>query len=74
MDLLFTKIDDGVVLAATSFYALHELYVFALENVTDLEMGYSFGKPALERIMRAPGYGFYLLCPAQREGALLEDL
>jgi len=53
VDLLFTKIDEGVVLAATSFYALHELYVFALENVTDLEMGYSFGKAALERIMRA---------------------
>ena len=54
VNILFTKIHERVVLAATSFYALHELYVFALDNVTDPEAGYSFGKEALEKIMRVP--------------------
>jgi predicted nucleic acid-binding protein len=36
---LFAKVDSGLVSAATSFYALHEVYVFALENAPDLEVG-----------------------------------
>ena len=50
---LFVKIDSGVVSAATSFYALHEVYVFALENVPDLDTGSQFGKAALQKILEA---------------------
>jgi hypothetical protein len=34
-DKFFAKIRDGALSAATSFYALHELYVFALDNAPD---------------------------------------
>ena len=47
---LFAKIDSDLVSAATSFYALHEVYVFALENAPDLEVGAQFGKAALQKI------------------------
>ncbi len=50
---LFAKIDSGLVSAATSFYALHEVYVFALENAPDLETGSQFGKAALQKILEA---------------------
>jgi len=48
---LFAKFDSGLVLAATSFYALHEVYVFALENAPDVETGSQFGKAALQKIL-----------------------
>ena len=48
---LFAKIASGLVSAATSFYALHEVYVFALENAPDLEVGSQFGKAALQKIL-----------------------
>ena len=51
VDRLFSQIATGTVSAATSFYALHEVYVFALENSPSPEMGYRFGKLALERIL-----------------------
>jgi len=54
VDRLFNKISSGEISASTSFYALHELYVFALENVSDPETGYGFGKAALDRIIRTP--------------------
>jgi len=54
VDALFTRINSGVISASTSFYALHELYVFALENVAAAETGYGFGKAALETILRTP--------------------
>ena len=54
VDRLFSKITSGTIPAATSFYALHEVYVFALENSPDLETGYTFGKLALERILTVP--------------------
>lgn len=54
VDKLFAKISSGAISAATSFYALHELYVFALENAPESEAGYSFGKAALERITGTP--------------------
>jgi hypothetical protein len=43
----FAKIRDGSLSAATSFYALHELYVFALDNAPDFAEGSDFGKAAL---------------------------
>lgn len=54
VDTFFAKISSGLIPASTSFYALHELYVFALENAPDAETGYDFGKAALERILRTP--------------------
>jgi len=48
---LFAKIDSGLVSAATSFYGLHEVYVFAIENAPDLETGSHFGKAALQKIL-----------------------
>jgi len=53
-DKLFTKIISGEITAATSFYALHELYIFALENAPDLETGYAFGKNALLKVFSTP--------------------
>lgn len=50
---LFAKIDSGSVAAVTSFYALHELYVFALDNAPDSETGSAFGKAALQKILQA---------------------
>lgn len=54
VDKLFFRISSGQIAAAISFYALHELYVFALENTPDLETGSDFGKAALEKILRLP--------------------
>jgi predicted nucleic acid-binding protein len=51
---LFAKIRDGALSAATSFYALHELYVFALDNAPDFAEGADFGKAALEKILGLP--------------------
>jgi predicted nucleic acid-binding protein len=53
-DKFFTKIISGEITAATSFYALHEVYIFALENAPDLETGYAFGKAALVKILSTP--------------------
>ena len=50
---LFAKIDSGLLSAATSFYALHEVFVFALENSPDFETGSEFGKAALQKILEA---------------------
>ena len=50
---LFAQIDSGSISAATSFYALHEVYVFALENAPDLETGSEFGKAALQKLLAA---------------------
>lgn len=49
--ILFDKIDSGDVTAATSFYALHEVFVFALENASDTDTGASFGKGALRQLL-----------------------
>jgi predicted nucleic acid-binding protein len=49
----FAKIDSGLLSAATSFYALHEVFVFALENSPDFETGSEFGKAALQKILEA---------------------
>jgi predicted nucleic acid-binding protein len=48
---LFKLIEDGKLKAITSFYALHELYLFALENAPDFETGTDYGKEALNIIL-----------------------
>ncbi|HEX3035867.1 MAG TPA: hypothetical protein VHT73_12200 [Thermodesulfobacteriota bacterium] len=53
-DKFFAKVISGEIAAATSFYALHELYIFAIENAPDLETGYAFGKAALVKILSTP--------------------
>jgi len=50
----FARISDGGLSAATSFYALHELYIFALDNAPDFATGSAFGKAALEKVLRLP--------------------
>jgi predicted nucleic acid-binding protein len=50
----FAKMGDGALSAATSFYALHELYVFALDNAPDFIEGADYGKAALEKILASP--------------------
>jgi hypothetical protein len=41
-------------MAATSFYALHELHVFAIGNSPDIALGYEYGKRALIEILNTP--------------------
>lgn len=55
-DKFFAKVISGEIIAATSFYALHELYIFALENTPNLNTGYDFGKAALMKILSTPVY------------------
>jgi hypothetical protein len=43
----FARVKDSGLPIATSFYALHELYVFALDNAPDFAEGAAFGKAAL---------------------------
>jgi len=50
----FAKITAGSLLDATSFYALQEVYVFAIENAPDFPTGAAFGKAALEKILALP--------------------
>ena len=48
------KIVDGSLSAATSFYALHEVHLFAIENVPNFRVGTAYGKAALEKILALP--------------------
>ncbi len=50
----FVKITAGSLLGATSFYALQEVHVFAIENAPDFPTGAAFGKAALEKILALP--------------------
>jgi predicted nucleic acid-binding protein len=47
---LFNLIETGKLKAVTSFYALHEVYLFALENAPDFDTGTEYGKAALTLI------------------------
>ncbi|MHA1632463.1 MAG: type II toxin-antitoxin system VapC family toxin [Candidatus Freyarchaeota archaeon] len=47
---LFRRIERGEVEAVVSFYSLHELYVFAIENFPE-DISRSTGKEALMRIL-----------------------
>ncbi len=51
VEQLFLHIDSARVTAMTSFYALHELYLFALEHAPDFEIGTAYGKDAMGRIL-----------------------
>jgi predicted nucleic acid-binding protein len=50
----FAKIAAGSLSGTTSFYALHEVYVFALDNAPDFPTGAAFGKTALEKLFALP--------------------
>jgi predicted nucleic acid-binding protein len=48
------RLKAGALSGATSFYALHEVYLFAIENAPDFPTGAAFGKSALEQILSQP--------------------
>jgi predicted nucleic acid-binding protein len=52
--IFFDKIVTGSLLGATSFYALQEVYIFAIDNAPDFPTGAAFGKAALEKILALP--------------------
>jgi predicted nucleic acid-binding protein len=49
---LMTKINAGEVVAFTSFYALHEVFLFAIKNALTPEDGRQLGKEALIDILQ----------------------
>lgn len=49
---LFSLIQAEQIKAMTSFYALHELYLFALEHAPDFEIGTAYGKEAMNQILQ----------------------
>jgi predicted nucleic acid-binding protein len=51
VEQLFAHIADEHVTTMTSFYALHELYLFALEHAPDFEIGTAYGKDAMGQIL-----------------------
>ena len=50
----FDKIAAGTLLGATSFYALQEVHIFAIDNAPDFPTGAAFGTAALEKILALP--------------------
>jgi len=48
------RLESGTLSGATSFYALHEVYLFAVENAPDFPTGAAFGKAALRQILSLP--------------------
>jgi len=50
----FARIVAGTLSGATSFYALHELHVFAIENAPDFATGVAFGRAALLQVLSLP--------------------
>lgn len=53
-DKFFARISDGTVDGATSFYALHEVYLFALDNAPEFAIGADYGRAAIQRILSLP--------------------
>ena len=53
-EALFHQLTTGSVLGATSFYALQEVHIFAIENAPDFPSGAAYGKAALEKILALP--------------------
>jgi predicted nucleic acid-binding protein len=49
---LFNLIENSKLKAITSSYALHEVYLFALENAPDFDTGTEYGKAALTLIFK----------------------
>ena len=62
----FANIRAGSLSGATSFYALHEAYVFALDNAPDFPTGAAFGKAALEKILTLPLHILPFLARSER--------
>lgn len=50
----FAQLRQGLFTGATSFHALHEMYLFALANAPDVSTGSAYGKAALEAIPALP--------------------
>ena len=48
---LFELMNEGKIKVVTSFYALHELFMIAIQNAPDLETGSKFGKEAMNRVL-----------------------
>ncbi len=48
---LFEHLQAGRLKGMTSFYSLHEVYLFALEHAPDFDIGNSYGKEALQMIL-----------------------
>ena len=53
-EALLHQIMTGSVLGATSFYALQEIHIFAIDNAPDFPTGAAYGKAALEKILTLP--------------------
>ena len=51
VEAFFELVENEMISATTSFYALHELYVFALENAPDFEIACKYGKEAINKIL-----------------------
>jgi predicted nucleic acid-binding protein len=49
---LIDKVNKGEIAAVTSFYALHEVLIFALRNAPDLIKGRKLGKEALLEVLQ----------------------
>lgn len=63
----FDQITTGTLLGATSFYALQEVHIFAIENAPDFATGAAFGKAALEKILAFPLLLVPLVSRAERK-------
>ena len=63
----FNQIAAGTLLGATSFYALQEVHIFAINNAPDFATGAAFGKAALEKILTLPLLLVPLLSRAERK-------
>ncbi|MFA4957207.1 MAG: PIN domain-containing protein [Candidatus Methanoperedens sp.] len=48
---LFELMNERKIKTVTSFYALHELFMIAIQNSPDLETGSKFGKEAKNKIL-----------------------
>ena|SRR3989338_2032892 len=70
IDTLFEKIDSDEVKCCTSFYALLETYIFALDNASNFDEGSIAGKEALIKILQS---GILLLTMAKREERILHE-
>ena len=53
-EALFRKIATGSLFGATSFYALQEIHIFAIESAPDFPTGAAYGKAALEKVLALP--------------------
>lgn len=62
----FARVASGSLTAATSFYALHVVHVFALDNAPDFSAGAAYGRAALVQILSLPLQLFPLVSRIER--------